>query len=394
MRSSRNAVRRWIALGAAALLTAGCAGTAGRAGAAGPSASAKATADRKDPAYRLAGTYIVPAGGQLASQFNGISSIAPLREGREMLALSDEREASRVHRIAVDWSSSGLDIRLLATIPLQRGDGAPPGLDPEGIVVSRDGHMLVSSEGIYNVEPRVPPGIIEYGTDGRFIRQLPVRPRFAPNPRGAQTIGVRENAGFESLAITPDFSRLFTATELPLVQDASADPFVRGGYARLLEYVAEGNSYRPAREFAYEITPLEALAFTPRFSINGVVELLAVDGGDLLVLERGFAESMDRAQSMNRIRIFRISLDGATDISSIDSLKGATFTAVKKTLVLDVNQVPGLTPRLEHLDNFEGMAWGPAASPGAPRPLMIVSDDNQNPRQVTAFLLFERRMKP
>jgi hypothetical protein len=362
-----------------------------------------ACAGSKDPAYRsrpgsgsgytLAATYVLPAGEPIAKQFNGVSGLAPLRDGHEMLAILDDREQSRVYRIAMDWTAAGLNVTPLAAIPLQGGEGAPAGLDPEVIAISRDGHMLISSEGVGNVEPRIPPALIEYGVDGRFIRQLPVRSRFLPNGTGPQTTGVRQNAGFESLAISPDFTRLFTATELPIVQDGTDDPFARGVHTRLLEYVADGRSYKPAREFAYELTPLETLTFTPRFTINGVVELLAVDGGDLLVLERGFAESIDRTLSMNRIRIFRISLDGATDVSGIDSLAGASFKAVRKTLVLDVNRVPGLTPRLEHLDNFEGMAWGPAASPGGERSLVIVSDDNQNPRQVTAFLLFEHRMK-
>ena len=382
--SSPDRRRVCLALVVVGLCTAGCAGTAG----------SKDPAYVRGPAYTLAGSYIFPSSDPLAAQFNGVSGLAPLRDGHEMLAVLDDRQASRVFRIAVDWTAAGFRVRPLAAIPLQRGEGTPAALDPEGIAITRDGHMLISSEGQGNVEPRVPPGLIEYDVDGRFLRQLPLRPRYVPTPSGSATAGVRDNAGFESLTVSADFSRLFTATELPLIQDGDVDPFVRGVPTRLLEYVSEGGSYKPAREFAYEITPLERLTFTPRFSINGVVELLALDDGDLLVLERGYAESMDRAQSMNRIRLFRVSLGGATDISALDSLSGATFTPVRKTLVLDVNQVPGLSPRLEHLDNFEGMAWGPPARAGGPRPLILVSDDNQNPRQVTAFMLFERRMKP
>ena len=396
MPSGSTRLRLLLAAGALVGCVA-CAGSAGSAGSkdpayvpAGSSASAKATADKKDPAYVLAATYIVPAGAPGTAQFNGISALAPLRDGHEMLALPDDRQSSRVFRISLERTPSGLTVKPVAAIPLQRGEGAPAGLDPEGIAISRDGHMLVSSEGVGNVEPRIPPALIEYGVDGRFIRQLPVRARYLPNPRGPARAGVRENAGFESLSIAPDFSKLFTATELPIVQDGGADPFVRGVHTRLLEYVADGDSYMPAREFAYEITPLEPLTFVPRFAINGVVELIALEGGDLLLLERGYAESLDRKQSMNRIRIYRVSLQGATDVSRLDSLTGATFTAARKTLLLDVNKVPGLTPRLEHLDNFEGMAWGPAATHGGRRPLVLVSDDNQNPRQVTAFLLFER----
>ena len=376
---------RWSAF-VLALLTAGCAGsTSGSSRSVGPAGN--------DQAFTLAASYIVPVpSDQFPPAFNGISAIVPLRDGHEMLALPDDRQASRVYRIGVDWSAAGLAVKLLGAIPLQRAEGAPAGLDPEGLTLTRDGHMIVSSEGVASVEPRVPPALVEYGVDGRFIRQLPVRPRFLPTPKGPVTTGVRENAAFEALAMAPDFSKLFTATELPLAQDGPENAFAAGTHARLLEYAAKGDSYVPAREFAYEISALEPLPFTPRFSINGVVELLVLEGGDLLLMERAFAESLDRSQSMNRIRIFRISLEGATDVSTLDSLVGAKFTAVKKTLVMDVNRVPGLSPRLEHLDNFEGMAWGPAETPGGPRSLVLVSDDNQNPRQVTAFMLFKRRM--
>jgi hypothetical protein len=371
------------------LFTAGCAATGSA-----PDTSGNAGSARNDQPFTLAASYIVPVpSDQFPPAFNGISALVPLRDGHEMLALPDDRASSRVYRISVEWTgSSGLAVKLLGAIPLERAEGAPAGLDPEGITITRDGHMIVSSEGVANVEPRVPPALVEYGVDGRFIRQLPVRPRYLPTPKGPVTTGVRENAAFEALAMAPDFSKLFTATELPLAQDGPSDAFAPGNHARLLEYAAKGDSYVPAREFAYEITPLEALPFTPRFSINGVVEVLVLDGGDLLLMERGFAESLDRSQSMNRIRIFRISLEGATDVSTLDSLVGARFTPVKKTLVMDVNRVPGLTTRLEHLDNFEGMAWGPAEKPGGPRSLVLVSDDNQNPRQVTAFMLFKRRM--
>jgi 3-phytase len=372
-----------------ALLMAGCAGTAGPTS--DPSRSVSQA--RNDQAFTLAASYVVPrTGDQFPSGFNGISSLVPIRDGHEMLALPDDRESSRVYRIGVDWTAAGLAVKVVETIPLQRTSGAPAGLDPEGITITRDGHMIVSSEGIANVEPRIPPALVEYGADGRFIRQLPLRPRYLPTPKGQVTTGVRENAGFEALAIAPDFSKLFTATELPLAQDGPSNAFAAGTHARILEYVAQGDSYIPAREFAYELSAVEPAPFTTRFSINGVVELLVLEEGDLLLMERAFAESIDRSQSMNRIRIFRISLEGATDVSTLDSLVGAKFTPVKKTLVLDVNRVPGLIPRLENLDNFEGMAWGPAETPSGPRSLVLVSDNNENPRQVTAFMLFKRRM--
>jgi hypothetical protein len=176
--------------------------------------------------------------------------------------------------------------------------------------------------------------------------------------------------------------------ELPLVQDSDAITFGPGSRTRLLEFRATGGRFAPAREFAYDIDGIPQPSFVPSVAINGIVELLALGGDEFLSLERGYAESENRAQSLNRIRIFRISLAGATDVSAIESLRAfGDVVPVRKTLVLDLNDVAGLSPTLAALDNFEGMTWGPALPDGRPQ-LLLVSDDNYSRRQVTAFLSF------
>ena len=44
-----------------------------------------------------------------------------------------------------------------------------------------DGRMFISSEGAADDEARLAPAIIEYSTNGEFIRHLPVRRRYSPN---------------------------------------------------------------------------------------------------------------------------------------------------------------------------------------------------------------------
>ena len=86
-----------------------------------------------------------------------------------------------------------------------------------------------------------------------------------------------------------------------------------------------------------------------------------------------------------------MSLDGATDISSMDSIRGRSdLKAARKRLILDVNKASGLPPELlqAKFDNFEGMCFGPVLADGS-RTLIIVSDDNfDTVRQRTWFLLF------
>ena len=320
-------------------------------------------------------------------RIGGLSGLAPIGDGRELLAVSDDRDHPRVFRLRISNKAGRLQVATAGVIYLQASPAAPSMLDPEAIAVTRDGHMLITSEGMGNEETRAPPAVIEYGSDGQFIRQFLVRPRYSPTSTGPMTSGARDNAGFESLTMASDFSRFFTGTELPLVQDGDDDSFKAGARSRLLEYVNTGSSFEPRREFAYEIEPLARPDFDVGRAVNGLVELLSLGGDALLSMERGFVESADRVRSMNRIRIFRIDLTGATDVSGIDSLRNAPhIVPVRKTLVVDVNGVPGLAPPLTQLDNFEGIAWGPKTTDGR-RSLLIVSDDNFSESQVTGFLL-------
>ncbi|HEY0872427.1 MAG TPA: esterase-like activity of phytase family protein [Vicinamibacterales bacterium] len=342
------------------------------------------------PGVRLLGEFLIPPATSFPSitppRFGGISGLATLPGGCELLAISDDDRESRFYRLRVSTAEEGLRVTPVERTFLGRASGAPARLDPEGIALTKRGTVLISSEGI-GAPPRLPPAILEYAQDGRFIQQLPVPKHFVPNATGPLKRGVRRNGGFESLTVTPDFTRLFTANELPLVQDGPADAFAEGGRVRIVEYVTEGESYRPAREFVYELSPPERPPFETGESLNGVSELLAVSGTELLALERGFIRMRGTGIGVNAIRLFRISLEGATDVSSFESLAGRDgITPVRKTLVQDFSGLAGRSLRLINLENFEGLAW---VGKDPDRGLLVVSDDNFNPLQVTAFLLLE-----
>jgi hypothetical protein len=354
---------------------------------------AQEAAPGQEPGLRLAGEFLIPPKttfpGIGASRFGAISGIATLPGGCELLALSDDHQDSRIYRLRVSGAGASLQVRPFEVISLERAPNAPPSLDPEGIALTRAGTILVTSEGAGSVEPRLPPAILEYGADGRFLRQLPVPPRFIPNARGPLRTGTRRNGGFESLAMTSDFTRFYTANELPLVQDGPDAPFTPGGRVRIVEYVGDAKGYAPAREFAYELAPLEQPTFPSGLTVNGLAELLQVNTHEFLALERGFIQSQGGRFGLNRIRLFRISLEGATDVSKVDALEAQKdIVPVRKTLVQDFSALAGRSLRLLNLENFEGLAWV-GKGPGAERALLAVSDDNFNALQVTAFLLLD-----
>jgi len=57
--------------------------------------------------------------------------------------------------------------------------------------------------------------------------------------------------------------------------------------------------------------------------------------------------------------------------------------ATTKTLVLNFEDTD-----LEHIDNLEGMTWGPVLA-GGNQTLVVVSDNNFDPTSVTQFLAYE-----
>jgi hypothetical protein len=342
---------------------------------------------------RLAGEVDFPPGGRFplrtGPRFGGISGLAAISGGRELIAISDDRERPHAYRFSVAVHNRRFAVTPIETIRLASDPRAPAVLDPEGIAVLPNGHLLVASEGLGDKEPRIPPGILEYTRRGDFVRQLVVRPRYIPTPTGPLTSGVRSNLAFESLTLTPDGTCLFTATETAIVQDGDAAGFEHGTRARLLEYVKFRGTFVPAREFAYPIDAMKPVAFAAGLKVVGLVDLVALSESELLSLERTYIENpTDKEESVNRIAIFRVSLAGATDVSAVESLATSNAVPVTKTLLLDLSKVNGLSEKLARLDNFEGMTFGPRLANGH-QSLIIVSDDNFSDRQITSFLLFE-----
>ncbi len=84
------------------------------------------------------------------------------------------------------------------------------------------------------------------------------------------------------------------------------------------------------------------------------------------------------------VRIYEVDISGATDISDVDGLAAnADYVAPTKTLVLNFEDTD-----LEHVDNLEGMTWGPALANGN-QTLVVVSDNSFDPTSVTQFLANE-----
>ena len=349
------------------------------------------------PRLQLIGEYSIPPLTEFAAlraaRFGGVSGIVLDPNTGELLGVCDDSADSRVFVFRVPTPASStvpFRVDLHAYFPLPPDAAAPRMLDPEAITITKDGRLFVASEGIGSRQPRVPPAVVEYSRNYQYVGQLEIPQKFMPPATGDAAWGVRANAAFESLTLAPDGERLYTATESPLAQDGPEATVEHGARIRVLEFAKTGSAYQPAREFAYDIDALPDPGFAPRFAVTGLVELLSIGGTDFLAMERGYAEEEgESGRRRNTIRIFQMSIDGATDISTMDSLRGqGNIRAARKTLLLDFSTIRGLSPELAALDNFEGMAFGPPLSDGS-RTLIVVSDDNFSRRQRTGFMVFK-----
>ncbi len=185
------------------------------------------------------------------------------------------------------------------------------------------------------------------------------------------------NQTFESLSLSPNGQSLFTANEGYLLADGeTADGSDR---IRILRYENSArDGFVPADEFYYLADPG-----------LGVVEIVALSEDELLVMERGFQAGVG-----NTVRIYRVSLDGAKDVSGVESLAASNVEPVQKELLVDLSDcptggakaAPGAVQANPLLDNFEALTLGPLLPDGR-QSLVLVSDDNFNRSQTTRVIV-------
>lgn len=238
----------------------------------------------------------------------------------------------------------------------------------------KDGSVWYTSEG--NRSLGLNPFVRHATIDGKYLSALPLPEIFKVSPK--TEIGSRDNLTFEGMTFAPNGKSLWVSMEAPLYQDGPVPTVNSGAFSRITQYDRSGNMLA---QYAYPIEPIPAAPAPGKSADNGVSDILAVSDHKLLTIERAGVQGADGSYK-NFIRIYEIDTHGASNISSI-SLQGSKFKPVKKRLVLDLT-----TLSLSKLDNIEGISWGRKLANGHDS-LVLVSDDNFNPSQVTQFLVFE-----
>ncbi|MEN8240047.1 MAG: esterase-like activity of phytase family protein, partial [Actinomycetota bacterium] len=291
----------------------------------------------------------------------------------------------RYYTLDIDVSDGTLDdgdvtfVDVKTMFERNRTPFAPGGLDPEGLVLARNGQLFVSSEGNIFTDPILDPFIRRYNLNGVSTAALPIPDKYIPN---GVDWGVRQNLSFESLNLTPDMHSLVTAGEGALFQDGPKSTFDNSSLARILTF--DVPRQRPVSEFVYEVNPwAEPSAI---FGVNGIVEVLPIDNvGTTLVMERSFSVGgVLGGGTGNVVKIFETSNEGATDVLAVDALYDGgspiPLIPVSKDMIFAFDDL-GIP-----IDNIEGMTFGPVLPDGR-QSLVIVSDNNFSAFQFTQFIV-------
>lgn len=251
-------------------------------------------------------------------------------------------------------------------------------LDPEGFVVNPlNGNFLVSDE--YG------PSLYEMDRTGAVVKTFNTPASLLPRNAASgvlnfsgdtgNTAGKRTNRGFEGLAISPDGLHAYAMLQSAMLDEGGG----AGKINRIVKFdTGTGNA---VAQYAYEMKRSG--------QGQGISSLVAVNDHEFLVLERnnrgiGVGATFGIVGETADKEVFRIDLNGATDVSNIDlDAVGSIFTKVTKSAQFldldadlidldgdgDIEEGLGKSP-----EKWEGLTIGPKLNDGSY--LLLAGTDN------------------
>lgn len=338
--------------------------------------------------FKLINTHIISSTKKIDSILvGGLSGIYFDNAQNKLFALSDDKGDIGPARIYVfrlnrDKISEHLTPDYLETIILkdQKGQAIKVGaLDPEGI--TSDGQNLLISTEIYNhPDGGTISAILKFTMDGILTESyLPKKEWMNESDDKTIKVGARQNGGFESVTYDKLTKNLFTASEQSLLQD--------GNFSNTLDTpplrIIVTKDFSQDLEYAYLLDKIPNPENLKKVTgDNGLVDLLHFEKRKLIAMERSFVKE----NLINSVRLYLIDLDqpDASIVNKIPSLKNSSFTPLTKQLLLNLSSIlPG-----DKVGNIEGVSWGPKTKNGN-KTLILVSDNNFNPKQTTQFTFIE-----
>ncbi|MEM1184413.1 MAG: esterase-like activity of phytase family protein [Planctomycetota bacterium] len=314
---------------------------------------------------------------------NEVSAIDYVPGRSALFAMSDDRSENgpaRIAEIEVRFDGGVPHFGKLKWHALRTPGGAAfkrDTIDPEALRVVEYEHnvpvVVVASEGF--ARESITSSLFKMKLDGSSSTEWLAPHQFMRDP-GQGPHGISHNRGFESLAIDPGRNnvRFYTTSEEPLRQDEPVrwtpeDP----GILRVVEY----SNGQPYVQYGFPLGPASDDE-TPM--TQALAELVTVAPRVMLALENAKGDD-----GKGRARLSWTTVDGATDIRSIRSLRESDLDGhhlMPKVPLVDFEDL-GLS---SNADDWEGMTLGPMI--GGRRSLLVCEDNGgEGPNRLIVLLL-------
>lgn len=222
----------------------------------------------------------------------------------------------------------------------------------------------------------VQPALTFITKEGRYLDTIPLPAGFHFT-KGEN--GPRKNALFEGLTYADHYKTIYASLEEPLYQDGPQAAFeFDKALTRILKF--DAITKQNTAQYAYNLGAMPVKPTVENdWNVNGISEILAVNDHTLLVMERAWAKGHD---DHTFIKLFLVDLNGAeNEIDNTGFIQNPP-KPLKKKLLFDFDSLN------RHIDNFEGITFGPKLSNGN-QSLIFCVDNNFSKSQTQQFFLFE-----
>ncbi|MFZ9001740.1 MAG: esterase-like activity of phytase family protein [Bacteriovoracaceae bacterium] len=223
--------------------------------------------------------------------------------------------------------------------------------DFEGIVLTPDSFIL-SHEGPDDLS------LYEFSRKGQLIKQKKLPQLFR---------NISKNRGLEGLS---GFNNtLVSVYENPL----------KGEFPVNRALFIDAKTLEVKNNYAYLLDAIPLKYKRPNY---GLSEILLLNEKTFLSLERGY----DSGKKENWLKLFTNQIDKFTTDLKYSSPQTTSWAPISKKLLLDFEDIRKFLPKkLQSLDNFEAMAFGPVIN--GKKTLWIATDDNFSKQQDNLVLI-------
>ncbi|MDN3587898.1 esterase-like activity of phytase family protein [Pedobacter aquatilis] len=269
---------------------------------------------------------------------------------------------------------SGQEYPKFGTVKSLKADGESVRFNPNKnqLIWSNEGERIFKNGDSLIIQP----ALTFISADGKFLDTIPL-PKGFHFTKGEN--GARKNALFEGITFADNYKTLYASLEEPLYQDGKSAAFgYSGAITRILKF--DARTKKNIAQYAYNLgeLPVEPTVQSD-WNVNGISEILAINNHTLLVMERAWAKGHD---DHTFIKLFLVDLKGAENVIDNASFIKNPPKTLKKKLLFDFDTIG------KHIDNFEGVTFGPDL-PNGHKTLIFCVDNNFSKNQTQQFFLFE-----